>query len=117
MHAQIDVGYNDINEAASLELIAAMKGKSMMSIGMARCDLRLEGAKAVAELVSVNPSLTSINLRSNELGAAGAAALAPGLAANGSLTKIDVSWNCLGDEGEAALSKAVEGRSDFELVL
>ena len=27
MCVQIDVGYNDINQAASLELIAAMKGK------------------------------------------------------------------------------------------
>jgi hypothetical protein len=40
------VGHNDINQAASLELIAAMKGKSMVSIGMALCKLGVEGAKA-----------------------------------------------------------------------
>ena len=50
---QIDVSFNQIDQAASLELIAAMKGKSMASIGMAHCELGLEGAKAMAELVSV----------------------------------------------------------------
>ena len=57
---QIDVSYNNIDQAGSLELIAAMKGKSMASIGMARCELGLEGAKAMAELVSVTGSLTQV---------------------------------------------------------
>ena len=57
---QIDVGSNSFNQAASLELIAAMKGKSMVSIGMASCKLGVEGAKAMAELASVTPSLTSV---------------------------------------------------------
>ena len=60
MCVQIDVGYNSINQAASLELIAAMKGKSMVSIGMAGCELGVEGGKAMAELVSVTASLTSV---------------------------------------------------------
>ena len=60
MCPQIDVSYNDINQAASLELIAAMKGKSMESIGMAHCKLGVEGAKAMAELVSVMASLTEV---------------------------------------------------------
>ena len=53
-------GYNNIDQAASLQLIAAMKGKSMESIGMAGCKLGVEGAKAAAEMVSVMPSLTSV---------------------------------------------------------
>ena len=64
---QIDVSYNDINQAASLELIAAMKGKSMVSIGMAGCKLGVKGAKAMAELVSVTASVTSVNVLSNQL--------------------------------------------------
>ena len=66
-----------------------MKGKSMVSIGMAGCNLRVEGAKAMAEMASVM----------------------------GSLTKLDARFNNLGDEGEAALRKAVEGRAGFELML
>jgi hypothetical protein len=87
--AQIDVSDNPIEQAASLELIAAMKGKSMESIGMARCKLGAEGAKAMAELVS-------------------------GMA---SMTRLDVRSNYLREGGKAALRKALEGRSGFELLL
>ena len=86
---QIDVGYNSISQAASLELIAAMKGKSMVSIGMEMCNLGVEGAKAVAELASVTASLT----------------------------RLDVRYNSLDEEGKAVLQKAVEGRSGFKLEL
>ena len=60
MCLQIDVSHNKINQAASLQLIAAMKGKSMESIGMASCKLGAEGSKAMAELVSVMASLTEV---------------------------------------------------------
>ena len=89
MCLQIDVSSNKIDQAASLQLIAAMKGKSMESIGMARCKLGVEGAKAAAEMVSVMPSLT----------------------------RLEVENNLLGEEGEAALRKATEDRSRFELFL
>ena len=89
MRAQIDVGHNRFDEASSLRLIAAMKGKNMVSIGMARCELGVEGAKAMAEMASVMASLT----------------------------KLVAYANNLGDEGEAALRKAVEGRAGFELML
>ena len=88
--AQIDVSFNRFNQAASLELIPAMKGKSMVSIGMARCELGVEGAMAMAELVLVTAA---------------------------SLTRLDVRYNSLGEEGEAVLRKAAEGRSGFELKL
>ena len=89
MRAQIDVSHTSLDQASSLELIAAMKGKSMVSIGMANCMLGVEGAKAVAEMTSVMASLT----------------------------KLDAQYNRLGEEGNAVLRKAVEGRSGFELEL
>ena len=90
MCLQIDVGYNNIDQATSLQLIAAMKGKSMESIDMAGCEMGVEGAKATAELVSVMPSLTRLNVSFNHI---------------------------LGEEGEAALRKAIEGCSGFQLLL
>ena len=54
----IDIGFNSIGQAASLELLAAMKGKQMVSIGMAMCELGVEGSKVVAEMISVMASLT-----------------------------------------------------------
>ena len=89
MCLQIDVSDNSINRAGSLKFIAAMKGKSMVSIGMGRCKLGVKGAEAMAKLISVTPSLTRLNVR----------------------------FNSLGDDGEAALRKAIEGRSGFELLL
>ena len=59
----IDVGYNDIDQAAALELLAAMKEKAMVSIGMARCNLGVKGAKRVAEMAVVSQSLTQVHAR------------------------------------------------------
>ena len=56
----IDVGYNGIDQAAALELLAVMKEKAMVSIGMAGCKLGVEGAKVVAEMAAVSRSLTTI---------------------------------------------------------
>ena len=56
----IDVGYNHIGQAASLELLVAMKGKNMVTIGMAGCSLGVDGSKVVAEMISVMPSVTSV---------------------------------------------------------
>ena len=56
----IDVGYNDIDQAAALELLAVMKEKAMVSIGMAQCKLGVEGAKVVAEMAAVSRSLSKV---------------------------------------------------------
>ena len=59
----IDVSYSDIDQAAALELLAVMKEKAMVSIGMARCKLGVEGAKVVAEMAAVSRSLTQVHAR------------------------------------------------------
>ena len=87
MCLQIDIGDSSIDRAASLKLIAAMEGKSMKSIGMAGCNLQMEGAKAMAKLVSVTPSLTKISLAKNELGEEGGRATMTRRSAPGSQLK------------------------------
>ena len=57
----IDVGYNGIDQAAALELLAVMKEKAMVSIGMRRCKLGIEGAKVVAEMAAASQSLTQVH--------------------------------------------------------
>ena len=106
------MGYNSINQAASLELIAAMKGKSMVSIGMARCELGVEGAKAMAELVLVTASLTSLLLGDNNFGDDGAEALSVGLKDSKRLATLNLSNTRLpstkfGPKGAAALASAI----------
>ena len=85
----IDVGYNGIDQAAALELLAAMKEKAMVSIGMASCNLGVEGAKLVAEMAAVSRSLSSICLSGNHLGVEGAKALAPAIRDSRSLKLIE----------------------------
>ena len=109
---QINVSYNNIDQPSSLEVIAAMKGKSMVSIGMAACNLGQEGARAMAELVSVMGSITSLLLAKNEFGDDGAEALSIGLKENKSLETLDLSGKGYGDgrigpRGATALASAI----------
>ena len=124
-----------------------MKGKSMVSIGMAECKLGVEGAKAVAELASVTASLTKIlvcwnklgdestailcdalrgskvtkvqelDLSQNDIGPEGAKAVAAMAAVVGSLTRLDVSHNNMGDGGVKLLRDALRERQDQALDL
>ena len=75
-----------------------MKGKSMVSIGMAYCELGAEGAKAVAELVLVTPSITSLSLGYNELGDEGAIAITQALKESkvSKLASLDLSGKSYG---------------------
>ena len=72
----IDVGFNHIDQAAALELLAAMKEKAMVSIGMVSCELGVEGAKVVAEMAAVSRSLTAVDTRQNGIDGEGAEQLA-----------------------------------------
>ena len=56
----IDVGFNSIGKKAALNLVSIFKEKQMTSVGLAGCDLDVDGAKAVADYVRVTGSLTSV---------------------------------------------------------
>ena len=59
--SSLAVAYSpELKEEAALQLLEAMKDRDMVSIGMARCGLRVAGAKAVAALVSVSRSLKQV---------------------------------------------------------
>ena len=112
----VDVGFNSITQAASLELLAAMKGKHMVSIGMASCELGVKGSKVVAAMISGMTSLTSINLRVNRLGPEGAEALAPALRESASVTSINLRWNHLGPEGANTLAPAIRDSASLRSI-
>ena len=67
--SQVDVGNNSIGKEQALNLISIFKEKDqMVSVGLERCcDLGVDGAKAVADYVSVSASLTDLNLANNSL--------------------------------------------------
>ena len=66
-----------------------------------------DGIKAIAESISVPPSVTSIDLRANELGPEGAKALAPAIRDSPSMTFVDLSGNSIGDEGMRTIGAAL----------
>ena len=83
-----------------------MKGKSMVSIGMGRCELGVEGAKAMAELISVTTSLTKILVSSNRLGDEGTTVLCDALRES-KVTKVqelDLHFNRIGPDGAKAVA-------------
>ena len=81
---------------------------SLTSIDFSRNDIGAEGAKAIAEALTINTSLTNIDFSSNNIGPEGAKAIAEALKSNTSLTSIDFSSNNIGPEGAKALSDALK---------
>ena len=56
-----DIGHNNIGKEAALSLVSIFKERDQMqSVGLAGCDLGVDGAKAVADYVSVSASVTSV---------------------------------------------------------
>jgi len=69
------------------------------------------GAKHVADMLSVNVSVTKINLFGNSIGAEGAKAIADALLVNGTVTKISLAYNNLDDHAKKLLRDANRKRS------
>ena len=77
----------------------------------------VDGAKAIAEALKVNPVLNNLDLVSNDNKDDGAKAIAEALKVNAVLTKLYLEYNQLGEAGEKAVRDAVKDRSGFELML
>ena len=100
----MDVGQNDIGTEAALNLVSIFKEKDQMkSVGLMKCKLGVDGAKAVADYVSVSGSLTSLDLERNAIGAEGAKAIADALRVNDSLTEVIVHVGMAQRESHCAL--------------
>ena len=102
----IDVGYNGIDQAAALELLAVMKEKAMVSIGMAGCKLGVEGAKVVAEMAAVSRSLSRLLIGSNAIGDTGCIALAEAMQQNDNckIEELNLHCNVIGAPGAKSLA-------------
>ena len=71
-------------------------------------NIEAAGAKALAEALKTNTSVTLIDLGENKIGAAGAKALAQALKTNTSVTKIYLGKNEIGDAGAQVLAEALK---------
>ena len=68
-----------------------------------------EGAKALADALKVNQTVTTLNLALNRIGDEGAKALAEALKVNQTVTFVNLSRNIIGVEGAKALVDALKG--------
>ena len=59
--------------------------------------------------------MTNLVLAGNRIGVDGAKAIAEALKVNPVLTKLDLRWNTMGDAGKKAVRDAVKDRSGFVL--
>ncbi|KJE92022.1 hypothetical protein CAOG_03058 [Capsaspora owczarzaki ATCC 30864] len=66
------------------------------------------GARAIAEAVRANCTLTVVDLTENRIGDAGARAFAETLKVNNTLTKLDLDENQIGDAGAQAIAEALK---------
>ena len=58
----MDVGFNNIDREQALNLVRIFKEKDQMqSVGLADCNLGIEGVKAVADYISASGSLTRVS--------------------------------------------------------
>ena len=67
-----------------------------------------DGAKALADALKVNSSVTDIDLTGNNIGADGTKALADALKVNASVIEIDLAVNNIGTDGAKALADALK---------
>ena len=107
----IDVGYNRIGKTVSLELLDAMKGNRMMSIGMANCDLDIDGSGALAEMMSFTPSMRSINIKANIMCTEGAIVFETVLRNHPLITSIDIGSNGIDQSTSLDLLNAIKDRN------
>jgi len=110
----IDISYNELDQAAAIEVLMAIKGKQMLSIRMTRCELGVEGARMLAELLPSMGSIGTLVLQHNNIGSEGASLLAPAIAVCSSLTNCDVRYNGISGAGATLLSAAVLANTNID---
>ncbi|CAJ1442465.1 unnamed protein product [Effrenium voratum] len=102
----VNLAENFLQEEGAALLAKALQdaGPRALHLDLRGNELRLSGAKSLA---SVLGSFEALELASNRLGDFGAKALAQKLADNSSLTSIGLAENRIGDEGAKALAESL----------
>ncbi|CAF1201476.1 unnamed protein product [Didymodactylos carnosus] len=67
-----------------------------------------EGAKAIAEALTINQILTTLDIALNKISDEGAKAIAEALKTNKTLTSLDINSNNISDEGAKAIAEALK---------
>ncbi len=100
-----------ILDVVNMDLLSCLWAKNayLAELNLLGCRMGDAGAKAIADGLRQNSTLTSIDLRYNGIGDAGAAAIADGLRQNANLQSIYLGANEIGDAGAAAIAAIADG--------
>jgi Ran GTPase-activating protein (RanGAP) involved in mRNA processing and transport len=110
----IDAHTLGIDVDGAKALADALKvNSSITSIDLHRNNVGVDGAKALADALKVNSTITSINLTYNNVDVDGSKALADALKVNSSITSINLSTNKVGVDGAKALADALKVNSSI----
>lgn len=99
---------NNLTPDGIRRLVPAFKGPCTIKNLSLEWNVLGNGTAAVADLLSLNSSVTSLDLRNNRIGAEGAASLGRLLETNRVLSSLDLRWNDLGTEGGRVILQALQ---------
>ena len=105
---------NNIGSSGAKALAETLRQNSTItSVSLVGNNIGDEGAIALAETLRQNSTITDVDLRSNNIGDEGVTALAKALRQNSTIIDLDLSSNNIGDEGATALAKALNVDADM----
>ncbi len=106
----MDLGGNQIGAEGARALAEALKiNATLTSMDLGGNQIGAEGARALAEALKANMTLICMALADNEIGNEGAKALADALSVNTTLLSMNLACNPIGVEGAKTLADALKG--------
>ncbi|CAF1508664.1 unnamed protein product [Didymodactylos carnosus] len=105
----LNIGGNNISDAGAKAIAEALKtNQTLTALGINSNNISAEGAKAIAEALKTNKTLTVLGINSNNISAEGAKAIAEALKTNKTLTALDINSNNISDAGAKAIAEALK---------
>lgn len=104
---ELDLRVNNIDDEGVKTLIKSIP-KSVKVLLLRNNAISDEGAKAIADFLESNTTITICDLSDNDIGDEGAKALARMLGKNTTLKDLDLFHNAIGDDGGKALAEALK---------
>ncbi len=102
-------GLSSIDNEGARAIAETLKtNQSLTSLYLGANEIGAEGAKAIAEALRVNRDLIELSLYRNQSGNEGARAIAETLKTNQSLTKLNLEGNGIDSEGARAIAEALK---------
>ncbi|CAF1278487.1 unnamed protein product [Didymodactylos carnosus] len=105
----LDVGSKNISAEGAKAIAEALRtNETLTALYMQEKNISDAGSKAMAEALKINQTLTYLGISSNNISAEGAKAIAEALKTNQTLTHLDMQINNISDAGAKAIAEALK---------